>query len=211
MPASLMNFPFDLGCCDIQLHLVFFVFLTGVYDPSRLIWAASWQNQQNGMRRLRSAWAFTLSDQSSLSAWRKLGSLASSAQTGRIQLANLSLRWGHTRFVGFVMRWLISLIFCGVNPEEKPHGRLHMAPCKQKVIVICPTSGVRNPGASAVRDPVVGSRHLRPLCHWCRPADMPRYRSGKALNNKLACMTRLSQRYHCPTEIISTIFQSATV
>ena len=43
------------------------------------IWATSWQNQQNGMcaqRRLRSAWASAQSDQSSLSAWRKLGSLA---------------------------------------------------------------------------------------------------------------------------------------
>ena len=44
-------------------------------------WAASWQNQHNGMctqQRLRSAWAWASaqSDQSSLSAWRKLGSLA---------------------------------------------------------------------------------------------------------------------------------------
>ena len=42
-------------------------------------WAASRQNQQNCMcalRRLRSAWASALSDQSSLSAWRKLESLA---------------------------------------------------------------------------------------------------------------------------------------
>ena len=39
------------------------------------IWAASWQNQQNGMcaqQRLSSAWA----SESSLSPWRKLGSLA---------------------------------------------------------------------------------------------------------------------------------------
>ena len=58
------------------------------------ICAASWQNQQNGMcaqRRLRSAWASAQSDQSSLSAWRKLGSLAThwahsedSDQTGRM-------------------------------------------------------------------------------------------------------------------------------
>ena len=42
-------------------------------------WAASWQNQQSGMctqRRLRSAWASAQSDQSLLSTWRKLGSLA---------------------------------------------------------------------------------------------------------------------------------------
>ena len=40
---------------------------------------ASWQNQQTGMclqRRLGSAWVSAQSDQSSLSAWRKLGSLA---------------------------------------------------------------------------------------------------------------------------------------
>ena len=42
-------------------------------------WAAAWQNQQNGMwaqRRLRSVWVSTQSDQSLLSAWRKLGWLA---------------------------------------------------------------------------------------------------------------------------------------
>ena len=42
-------------------------------------WADAWQNQQNYLstqRRLRSAWASTQSDQSSLSAWRHLGSLA---------------------------------------------------------------------------------------------------------------------------------------
>ena len=58
------------------------------------IWAASWQNVQNGMcaqRRLRSALASTQFDQSSLSAWAKLGSLAihwvhceGSDQTGRM-------------------------------------------------------------------------------------------------------------------------------
>ena len=58
------------------------------------IWAASWQNQQHGMcaqRRLRSAWASTQFDQSSMSAWKKLGALAThwahsedSDQTGRM-------------------------------------------------------------------------------------------------------------------------------
>ena len=41
--------------------------------------ATSWQNQQNGMcaqQRLRSDWADAQSDQSSLSAWRNLGFLA---------------------------------------------------------------------------------------------------------------------------------------
>ena len=45
---------FALGFQHSQLH-------------SHEIWAASWQNQQNGMyaqRRLRSAWASTQSDQS---------------------------------------------------------------------------------------------------------------------------------------------------
>ena len=42
-------------------------------------WAIAWQNQQNDMctqQRLRSVWAFAQSDQSPLSAWRNLGSLA---------------------------------------------------------------------------------------------------------------------------------------
>ena len=40
-------------------------------------WAASWQNQRNGMcaqQRLRSVWVSAQSDQSSQPAWRKLGS-----------------------------------------------------------------------------------------------------------------------------------------
>ena len=62
--------------------------------PEENIWAASWQNQQNAMCtqwRLRSAWASTQSDQSSLSALRKPGSLTThwvhskdSDQTGRM-------------------------------------------------------------------------------------------------------------------------------
>ena len=81
---------------------------------TRNIWATSCQNQQNGMcaqRRLRSASASAQSDQSSLSAWRKLGSLAThwghsedSDQTGQMP----RLIWvlaGHTcHFVGFDMR-----------------------------------------------------------------------------------------------------------
>ena len=81
------------------------------------IWAASWQNQPNGLcaqRRLRSAWASAQSDQSSLSAWRKLGSLTThwmhreySDQTGWMPrlIWVFAGRTGH--FVGFVMRWLI--------------------------------------------------------------------------------------------------------
>ena len=72
------------------------------------IWerAAAWQNQQNDLctqRRLKSGWASTLSDQeSSLSAWRNLGTSAiqwadseDSVQTGRMS----RLIWvftGHT-------------------------------------------------------------------------------------------------------------------
>ena len=75
-----------------------------------LIWATSWQNQQNGMcaqRRLRSAWASAQSDQSSLSVWRKLGSLAThwthsedSDQTGRMP----RLIWV---FAGRTVIWLV--------------------------------------------------------------------------------------------------------
>ena len=60
-------------------------------------------------RRLRSAWA----SESSLSAWRKLGSLATYSVHSEDWLdwvdaqAHLSLRWAHTHFVGFVMSWLI--------------------------------------------------------------------------------------------------------
>ena len=52
--------------------------------------------------------------ESSLSAWRKLGSLATqwahsedSDQTGQMPRVDLSLRWAHTHFVGFVMSRLI--------------------------------------------------------------------------------------------------------
>ena len=76
------------------------------------IWAATWQNQQNDMcaqRRLRSTWASAQSDQSSLYAWRKLGSLATHrahsedwSEWADAQ-ADLSLRWAHSHFVVFVM------------------------------------------------------------------------------------------------------------
>ena len=62
--------------------------------------------------RLRSAWAFAQSNQSSLTAWRKLGSLAihwvrskDSDQTGRMPRL-IYLHWLHSHFVGFVMRWI---------------------------------------------------------------------------------------------------------
>ena len=65
-------------------------------------------------RRLRSAWAFAQSDQSSLSAWRKFGSLAThwahskdSDQTGQLPWL-ICVHWAHSHFVCFVMRRLIS-------------------------------------------------------------------------------------------------------
>ena len=82
--------------------------------PSCLNWAASWQNQQYGMcaqRRLRSAWASVQSDQSSLSAWRKLGPWAThwaqsedSDQTGRMP-----------RLIGVFAGHIVILLFlsCG--------------------------------------------------------------------------------------------------
>ena len=60
-----------------ELHLCFQMSLTG--QQSLKFWAAAQQNQQNDLctqQRLRSAWAFTQSDQSSLSEWRSIGSLA---------------------------------------------------------------------------------------------------------------------------------------
>ena len=68
------------------------------------IWAASWQNQQNGMctqRRLRSAWASAQSDQSLLSAWRKLGSLATHWMHSDDAQADQSLRWAQRSFCWF--------------------------------------------------------------------------------------------------------------
>ena len=73
--------------------------------PAKLqhIWAASWQNQQNGLRthwRLRSAWASAQSDQSSLSAWKNLGSLTThwahsedTDQTGRKTKSTRAASW----------------------------------------------------------------------------------------------------------------------
>ena len=94
------------------------------------IWAATWQNQQSGcapsedktnkmsVRPAKTQISLGIRpvcSESSLSAWRKLGSLAThwahsedADQTGRMpRLIDLSLCWAHTHFVGFVMSWLI--------------------------------------------------------------------------------------------------------
>ena len=71
---------------------------------------ASWQNQQNGMciqRRYRSAWASVQSNQSSQSAWRKLGSLATerTAKT-LIRLGRLPrLIWFFAGCISLVLSW----------------------------------------------------------------------------------------------------------
>ena len=65
------------------------------------IWATTWQKPTKwvcAQRRLRSAWASILSDQSSLSPWRKLGFLAT--------------HWAHSQDCGrtlilLVLSWLV--------------------------------------------------------------------------------------------------------
>ena len=74
------------------------------------IWAASWQNQQNGMcaqRRLRSGWASAQSDHSLLCAWCVAkdptflqADNEDSDQTADAQ-ADLSLCWAHMPFCWF--------------------------------------------------------------------------------------------------------------
>ena len=76
-------------------------------DLSR-IWAASWQNQQNdlcSLQRLRSAWASTQSDQSSLSAGRNIGSSAT-----HWAHCEDSDRWAHRSFCWFCDGSIIFLI-----------------------------------------------------------------------------------------------------
>ena len=87
------------GLCCVHRSIFSFVML-----GSNTVWSASWQNQQNGMCALRRriilgrcpVWS-----ESSLSAWRKLGSLAThwvhrqdSDQTGR--MPRLSLPWAQS-------------------------------------------------------------------------------------------------------------------
>ena len=73
------------------------------------IWAATWQNQQNGIRPV---WS-----ESSLSAWRKLGSLATqwaqsedSDQTGRMPRLIWVFAGRTCHFVGFVTMRLICTV-----------------------------------------------------------------------------------------------------
>ena len=98
--------------------VMWLIYQTNKCDGCIIKRATSWQNPQNGMctkRGLRSAWASTQSDQSSLcmkkawvlsyplSAQRSLWSDWADAQ------ADPNLRWVHPHFVGFVMPWLRSI------------------------------------------------------------------------------------------------------
>ena len=107
-----------------------------------LIWAASWHNQQNGMcaqQRLRSAWASTESDQSFAVRMQKAWVLSYPLRAQRRPWsdwvdaqADLSLRWVHCHFVGFVMRSLIFRLD-GVPEKQREdiYARLHI-PNKQE-------------------------------------------------------------------------------
>ena len=81
-----------------------------------MIWARPRQNKQDDLcakRRLRSDSASDQSDQSSLSPWSCIGSLATLERTAKTLIsraharADLSLRWAHMScFVSFVVLWL---------------------------------------------------------------------------------------------------------
>ena len=84
------------GC----LHLPICLLLSQWTGCQSEIWAAAWQNQQNDLcaqQRLRSAWASTQSDQSSLSAWRNTGPLTTYCvhSEDSDQTEHLSLCWAH--------------------------------------------------------------------------------------------------------------------
>ena len=103
---------FVLLCCGSFVVVALSVVYAGYY-----IWAATWQNQQNECAPsedsdqpghppslirvlavcMKEAWVLNYS----LSTQRRLWSDWADAQ------ADLSLRWVHTHFVGFVMLWLI--------------------------------------------------------------------------------------------------------
>ena len=109
--CNLWWLPVTLKCLIILgfLTLTFNIFHASAKCHKESMLVALWQNQRNGMcaqRRLRSAWESTQSDQSSLSTWRKLGSLATywahnedSDQTGQMPRLIWRLIWvfaGHT-------------------------------------------------------------------------------------------------------------------
>ena len=102
--ATLLNWPyFSLLLYDVKKKV------------TKMIWASSWQNQQSDCAPsedqislgIRPVWS-----ESSLSAWRNLGSLATHQAHSKDwsdcadAQADLSLRWVHSHFVGFVMSQL---------------------------------------------------------------------------------------------------------
>ena len=95
-------------------HLLEYLHKLVVSNPGEKMniikWASTWQNLQNGMcaqGRLRSTWASAQSDQSLLSTWRKLGSLATHCVHSKDWSdwvdahTDLSLRWVHMPFCKF--------------------------------------------------------------------------------------------------------------
>ena len=100
----------DHGCDIIRC------FKAAIFLEWWIIWATSWENQQNELcaqRRLRSAWASAQSDQPPLSAWRKLGSLTTqwahsedSDQTGR--MSRLIRLYAGRTIILLVLRRLMS-------------------------------------------------------------------------------------------------------
>ena len=77
------------------------------------IWAATWKNNKMSVRPAKTQISLGFWSESSLSAWRKIGSLATHWAHSEDwsdwadARADLSLRWAHTHFVGFVMSRLI--------------------------------------------------------------------------------------------------------
>ena len=98
------------------------------------IWAEAQQYQQNDMCvqwRLRSAWASARSDQSSLSAWRRLGYLAFRwsnilwrlrSDWANVQ-ADLSLRWAHMSFCWFCCAVAHYYSLCELIPSKVKLGQ----------------------------------------------------------------------------------------
>ena len=82
------------------------------------------QNSRCAQRRLRSAWASAQSDQSSLSTWRNLGSLASHWET-----VKTDFRWAYMPFCWF-------------------SERNHLAICKQNFIFSNQRNNPRTPGTN---------------------------------------------------------------
>ena len=106
---------------DILLRI--FPWIQNVIWKKFLNWTAAWQNQQNDLcaqRRLRSALASAQSDQSSQSAWRNLGSLATywvHCEDSVDAQADLSLRWLVMSCTGSIHTWTSVSPLCYILME----------------------------------------------------------------------------------------------